>query len=72
MRDPYDFTIEVCQVCGAQLNRSGNGRCPVAPEHWSAGGMVVRVLARPDADQDRLYRPGRIPLRAVASSEERP
>jgi hypothetical protein len=54
-RDPHDYTIEVCIECGAQLNRGGNGRCPVAPEHWSRGGMVVRVVARPDEEQDVIY-----------------
>lgn len=51
-RMPHDYTIEVCIRCGAQLDRSGNGRCPVDRAHWSAGGMVVRVIARQLDDQD--------------------
>jgi hypothetical protein len=60
-RDAHDFTIECCAVCGAQLDRSGNGRCPVSRDHWSVGGMVVRVVPRPDDEQDRYYRRGVIP-----------
>lgn len=51
--DHHDYTVEVCIECGAQLDRSGNGRCPVDRSHWSRGGMVVRVVARPPMQQDR-------------------
>lgn len=54
-RDPHDYTIEVCIECGAQLDRYGNGRCPVTESHWSRGGMVMRVVARPDVQQDVVY-----------------
>lgn len=56
MLDPHDYTIEVCIICGCQLNRGTRaGRC-VNEEHWSAGGMVVRVQARPIEDQDIVTR----------------
>lgn len=61
MRAPHDYTIEVCKECGAQLDRSGNGRCPVDRGHWKYGGMLVRVIARPASEQDRYFRVGRIP-----------
>lgn len=67
MRDPHDYTIEVCQECGAQLSRSGNGRCPIDRAHWRIGGMVVRVVARPDRQQDRHFRPGVIPAGSAAT-----
>ncbi len=51
-RDPYDYTLEVCAVCGAQLDRTGNGRCPVDRSHWRVGGMIVRVVPRADDEQD--------------------
>lgn len=52
MREPHDYTIEVCADCGAQLDRYRNGRCPVSEAHWRTGGMVVRVIARPLDEQD--------------------
>lgn len=67
-RDPYDYTLEVCRVCGAQLDRVRNGRCPVDRAHWSAGGMVTRVLARPDSEQDRHYKPSVVPAKAKVAS----
>src|SRR3954469_10036114 len=59
-RDPLDWYIEVCAVCGCQLgpgigSRTNTGRC-VTPEHRSVGGTVVRVVARPDGEQDRVIR----------------
>lgn len=51
-RGPYDYTLEVCVACGAQLGRSGNGRCPLDREHWSRGGIIVRMIPRPDDEQD--------------------
>lgn len=59
--DAHDYTIEVCQDCGAQLDRYGNGRCPVDQSHWSSGGMIVHVLARPDSEQDKWYKSSRVP-----------
>lgn len=54
MRDPLDYTIEVCIECGAQLSRNTlAGRCPNR-DHWERGGMVVRVMPRPLAEQDEL------------------
>jgi hypothetical protein len=52
---PFEWHIEVCVVCGCQLgpgigSHTNTGRC-VQPSHRSAGGMVVRVVAAPDADQ---------------------
>jgi hypothetical protein len=70
MREPHDFTIECCCVCGAQLDRSGNGRCPVSRDHWKSGGMVVRVLARPAAEQGKHFRRGVIPLAAIAPDDK--
>lgn len=62
-RDPLDWYIEVCAVCGCQLGpgvgaRTRTGRC-VVEEHHQAGGVVVRVLGRPvgqqaDASTQRL------------------
>lgn len=51
-RAPHDYTIECCMECGAQLDRSGNGRCPVSRAHWSRGGFVVRVQPRPVTEQE--------------------
>lgn len=50
-RDPMDWIIEVCAVCGGQLgpgvgSRTNTGRC-VVEEHHSTGGVVVRVAAKP-------------------------
>jgi hypothetical protein len=54
MRDPLDYTIEVCIRCGCQLSRSTiAGRC-VNRDHWSDGGVVVRVQPRPVAEQDTI------------------
>lgn len=59
-RDPLDWYIEVCAVCGCQLgpgigSRTRTGRC-VVEEHRSVGGTVVRVVARPDEEQDAVTR----------------
>jgi hypothetical protein len=56
-RDPLDWYIEICAICGCQLGpgvgtRTNTGRC-IHPEHHSTGGIVVRVLARPISEQDR-------------------
>jgi hypothetical protein len=64
MLDPYDYAIEVCTICGAQLDRiHGTGpslRC-VTDDHSRHGAMVVHVLARPDEQQDPFFRRGVIP-----------
>lgn len=52
MRDVRDYTIEVCVICGVQLSRGTRaGRC-TNQDHWSTGGMVVRVTPRPLEEQD--------------------
>ena len=53
--DPRDWYIEVCSVCGCQLgpgigSRTQTGRC-VVESHRGQGGMIVRVIARPLAEQ---------------------
>ena len=52
--DPRDYAIEVCSVCGAQLDGAHGAantlRCAVR-EHGRHGAMIVRVVARPDAEQ---------------------
>lgn len=53
-RAPHDYTIEVCVRCGAQLDRSGNGRCPVDRRHWEGGGIILRLVARPVDEQDDI------------------
>lgn len=50
-REPLDWFIEVCYVCGCQLgpgigSRTNTGRC-VTPEHRSTGGVVINVTAKP-------------------------
>lgn len=61
-RDPHDYTLEVCKACGAQLDRYRSGRCPVSEAHHRYGGMVVRVVARPDVEQDHIsFRRGVVP-----------
>lgn len=55
-RDPLDWYIEICAVCGCQLgpgigSRTRTGRC-VVNAHRSIGGTVVRVQARPISEQD--------------------
>lgn len=54
-RDPLDWYIEVCAVCGGQLgpgvgSRTPTGRC-VVEAHRSRGGRVIRVCARPSTEQ---------------------
>lgn len=54
-RDPLDWYIEVCAICGCQLgpgigSRTGTGRCVVLA-HRKAGGIVVRVQSRPISEQ---------------------
>lgn len=54
-RDPLDWIIEVCRVCGCQLgpgigSRTRTGRC-VDEDHHSVGGVVVRVQARQDGQE---------------------
>ncbi len=51
---PWDYTVEVCAVCGSLASR-GHGaadtnRCAI-PSHRQAGCIVVRVVARPDSQQ---------------------
>lgn len=57
-RDPLDFIIEVCRICGCQLgpgvgSRTVTGRC-VELSHWSSGGVVMRVIARHPVEQDAI------------------
>jgi hypothetical protein len=57
-RDPLDWYIEVCVVCGCQLgpgigSRTSTGRC-VVEAHRSRGGMVVRVQAKPITEQESV------------------
>lgn len=59
-RPPLDWYIEVCAICGCQLGpgigaRTRSGRC-VTESHRSAGGIVVRVGARPLDQQDVVTR----------------
>jgi hypothetical protein len=59
-RDPLNWYIEVCAVCGCQLgpgigSRTSTGRC-VVQAHHSTGGTVVRVVARPSSEQDVVTR----------------
>lgn len=70
MRDHWDYTIEVCIECGCQLSRNTGptGRC-VNRDHWSSGGMVVRVTPRPLTEQDE--RSTQRYWKAVALSEDR-
>jgi hypothetical protein len=63
---PWDYTIEVCAVCGSMASR-GHGaadtnRCAV-PSHRGQGCVVVRVVARSDSEQDILgfWRSGVVP-----------
>lgn len=49
-RDPLDWYIEICGVCGCQLgpgigSRTNTGRC-IHEDHRSTGGVVVRVEAK--------------------------
>jgi hypothetical protein len=58
-RDPLDWYIEVCGVCGCQLGpgigtRTRTGRC-IYESHRSTGGIVVRVSAKPLSEQQRPY-----------------
>lgn len=60
LRDPLDWYIEICAVCGCQLgpgvgSRTRSGRC-VVQEHRRVGGTVVRVQARPISDQEGVTR----------------
>lgn len=49
--DPHDYVIEVCVICGGQLNRGTvTGRC-TNRDHQKHGGMVVRVIPRPLEEQ---------------------
>ena len=55
-REPLDWFIEVCGVCGCQLgpgigSRTRTGRC-VYEEHRQVGGVVVRVTALPGPTQN--------------------
>jgi len=59
-REPLDWYIEVCAVCGCQLgpgigSRTRTGRC-IYEEHRRRGGVVVRVVARPLAEQPDMSR----------------
>lgn len=54
---PWDYTIEVCAVCGSLASRShgaaDTNRCAV-PQHRHQGCVIVRVVARPDSQQGTL------------------
>jgi hypothetical protein len=55
-RDPLDWYIEICAVCGCQLgpgigSRTQTGRCVVS-DHRRVGGTVVRVQALPLDQQE--------------------
>lgn len=59
-REPRDWYIEACAVCGCQLgpgigSRTPTGRC-IDDAHHSVGGVIVRVLARPAAEQESVTR----------------
>jgi hypothetical protein len=59
-KDPLDWYIEVCAVCGCQLgpgigSRTRTGRCVIS-EHRSIGGIIVRVQALPLSDQYDITR----------------
>lgn len=56
-RDPLDWYIEICIVCGCQLgpgvgSRTDTGRC-VIPEHGKYGSVVVKVQSKPLAVQEK-------------------
>jgi hypothetical protein len=75
-REPHDYTIEVCRDCGRQLDREHgakpSGRCP-DPGHAQHAPMTVRVIARPDTEQNSFFRRGRIPSasQSVSGCEDR-
>lgn len=57
-KDPLDWYIEICAICGCQLgpgvgSRTQTGRC-VVQEHRSTGGIVVRVQALPLSEQQDI------------------
>lgn len=57
-RDPLDWYIEVCAVCGCQLGpgigaRTRTGRC-IFEEHRQSGGVLVRVSAKPLSEQEPI------------------
>jgi hypothetical protein len=71
LRDPHDYTIEVCIRCGCQLSRgTPAGRC-INRDHWGDGGMVVRVEPREADVQDLVTRRYYRVLTALASRETR-
>lgn len=56
-KDPLDWYIEVCVVCGCQLgpgigSRTSTGRC-VEKDHHKQGGVVIRVIGKPLHEQER-------------------
>lgn len=60
--EPLDYAIEVCRICGAQLDRAHGAadtlRCAVR-EHGPSGAMLVRVSPLPDDEQThRSYKTG--------------
>lgn len=83
-RGRFDYTIEVCAICGCGLSMGigpRSGRC-INPEHHSYGGVVLRVRPLPAFQQPlrestvrSLVRAGALPQRSnepwpAASDEE--
>lgn len=71
---PWDYTVEVCAVCGSLASR-GHGaadtnRCAV-DSHRGAGCIVVRVVARPDDQQGTLgyWKRGVVPREIQVGSD---
>jgi len=57
-RDPLDWYVEICAVCGCQLgpgvgSRTSSGRC-VVEGHRNIGGIVVRVQALLLSEQENI------------------
>lgn len=59
--EQHAYVIEVCKVCGGQLNSKYNpagrggsaptGRCGTDPSHWEVGGVLLKVVPVPLDEQ---------------------